>query len=294
MNSLPLVDFKINKKNAFLSDNSRTSSDNSNSIYFPNIELPLFDIRKIRNFHDKQIYEKAILIKGINLSLSKKILIILDEMNTSLESEDNIYDESNPDDDYDYDDASTCCSSYSLFEHSDEKIKYWITYKLYDNIINYNNKKIKLPRLVQLDEDKYCYFYLNKLKTYYYTKSAFLGSNKPINEDKYDSDECKLNELLGLYFCGQNIEYNNENTICSPNKMMCKKCMTKNKKRYSLKNKYLININGRLAKKSVDGDKKFHCFGHFLIGKIQIEICLNKFCCKACRLLSKYELYYFT
>ena len=69
--------------------------------------------------------------------------------------------------------------------------------------------------------------------------------------------------------------------------------MEKNKRRYNLKNKYLININGRVAKKTKGEDKIFHCFGHFLIGKIQIENCLDKFCCEACKLLSKYEKYYF-
>jgi len=54
--------------------------------------------------------------------------------------------------------------------------------------------------------------------------------------------------------------------------------MEKNKRKYNLKNKYyLVNINGRVAKKTKDEDKVFHCFGHFLIGKMQIEICLDKF-----------------
>jgi hypothetical protein len=154
--------------------------------------------------------------------------------------------------------------------------------------MDYSNKKIKLPKLVQLDEEKYCYLYLNNFNTYFYTKSAFLGSNKSINDDKYDLDECKLNESLGLFFCGKNIEYNNENIICSPNNMICKKCMEKNKRRYNLKSKYLININGRVSKKTKDEDREFHCFGHFLIGKIQIENCIDKFCCEACKLLGKY------
>jgi hypothetical protein len=276
--------------NLLLAENSDTSSDyNSNFIDFPNNEMPLFDIKKIRDFHDKQIKEKANLIKGTDLSPSKKILVVLDEMNTSSENDDErIYDDS---DSY-YEDTSTYYSSYSFLEQSDEKKNYWIKYNLYDNITDYNNKNIKLPRLVQLDEEKYCYIYLNKLETYYYTKSAFLGSNKSINDDKYDLNECKLNESLGLFFCGKNIEYNNKNKICSPNNMICRKCMEKNRKRYNLKNNYLININGRVAKKIKDEDKEFHCFGHFLIGKIQIENCLDKFCCEACKLLGKYENYY--
>ena len=276
--------------NLLLAENSDTSSDyNSNFIDFPNNEMPLFDIKKIRDFHGKQINEKANFIKGTDLSLSNKILVVLDEMNTSSENDDErIYDDS---DSY-YEDTSTYYSSYSFLEQSDEKKNYWIKYNLYDNITDYNNKNIKLPRLVQLDEEKYCYIYLNKLETYYYTKSAFLGSNKSINDDKYDLNECKLNESLGLFFCGKNIEYGGKNKICSPNNMICRKCMEKNKKRYNLKNKYLININGRVAKKIKDEDKEFHCFGHFLIGKIQIENCLDKFCCEACKLLGKYENYY--
>ena len=69
--------------NLLLADNSDTSSDyNSNFIDFPNNEMPLFDIKKIRDFHGKQINEKANFIKGKDLSLSKKILVVLNEMNT--------------------------------------------------------------------------------------------------------------------------------------------------------------------------------------------------------------------
>ena len=273
-----------------LADNSDTSSDYTpNHIDFPSIDYPLIDIRKIRDFYVKQINRMANLIKGTDIPLSQKIFVVLNEVNTSSESDDDrIYDDS------DDDDTSTFYTSHSFLEHADEKKKYWIKYKLYDNITDYNNKKIKLPRLMQLDEDKYCYIYLNKLKTYYFTKSAFLGSNKSINDDQYNLDECKLNESLGLFFCGNNIEYNNENIICSPNNMMCKKCMEKNKRRYNLKSKYLININGRVAKKDRDEVKGFHCFGHFLIGEIQIENCLDSFCCEACKLLAKNEKYYFS
>ena len=120
--------------------------------------------------------------KGTDLSLSQKRLKILDEMNTSSDSDDDrISDVSISD--FDYNEASTYCSSFSSFSQSDEKVKYWIEYKLYDNIVDYNNKKnIKLPKLIQLNEEKYYYLYLNKLKTYYYIKSAFLGSNKSINK----------------------------------------------------------------------------------------------------------------
>ena len=272
------------QQNILLED---TSSDyNSNFIDFPNNDIPLFDIKKIRAFHEEQINAKANSIKGTDLSLTQKRLRILDEMNTSSES--------NNDFDYEYEEPSTDYSSYSSLAISDEKVKYWIKYQLYDNIADYNNKnEIKLPKLFQLDKKKYCYLYLNTLKTYYYIKCSLLGSNISINDVKYDLDECKFNESLGLFFCGKNIEYNNENTICNPDIMICKQCMEKNRKRYNLKEKYLININGRVAKKIKDKNKGFHCFGHFLIGKIE-EDCLNNFCCEACKLLNKYEKYYYS
>jgi hypothetical protein len=277
--------------NLLLADNSDTSSDyNSNFIDFPNNDFPIFDLKKIRDFREKQINNLANSIKGTDLSLASKRLKILDEMNTSSESGDIEYDS-----DSDTEEASTYYSSYSLVDQSDEKVKYWIKYKLYDNITDCNYQgKIKLPKLIQLDQEIYCYYYLNTLKTYYYTKSAILGSNKSINDFKYDLDECKFNESLGLFFCGQNIKYNNENTICSPNNMICKKCMEKNIKRYNLENNCLININGRVAIKAGKKDKRFHCFGHFLIGKNQLENCLDKFCCDACSLLNKYKKYYFS
>ena len=141
------------QQNILLED---TSSDyNSNFIDFPNNDIQVLDIKKIRAFHEEKINAKANSIKGTDLFLTQEILRILDEMNTSSES--------NNDFDYEYDELSTDYSSYSSLAISDEKVKYWIEYKLYDNIIDYNIKKIKLPRLIQLDEDKYYYLYLNKL-----------------------------------------------------------------------------------------------------------------------------------
>ena len=64
-----------------------------------------------------------------------------------------------------------------------------------------------------------------------------------------------------------------------------------NKKKYNLKDKYLININGRVAKINKGS---YHCFGHFLCGynENQIEDCISKFSCKACKLLDEYSNYY--
>ena len=154
-----------------------TSSDyNSNFIDFPNNDIQVFDIKEIRAFHEEKINAKDNQIKGTDLFLTQKILRILDVMNTSSES-------------YEYDELSTDYSSYSSLAFSDEKVKYWIKYKLYDIIADYNNKNgIKLPKLFQLDEKKYCYLYLNALKTYYCIKCSLLDSNQSINDVKYDLD----------------------------------------------------------------------------------------------------------
>ena len=73
--------------------------------------------------------------------------------------------------------------------------------------------------------------------------------------------------------------------------MICKNCMEKNKKRYQIDNLYLVNINGRTAKRK-NKELGFHCYGHFIKGN-QIEICLKEFKCEACKLLDRYENYYF-
>ena len=109
-----------------------------------------------------------------------------------------------------------------------------------------------------------------------------------VNNDVITGNE--FNAKYGLFFCGETIELENEeNKKCCPHEMMCRNCMEKNKKRYKLKNKYSININGRVAKKN---NELFHCLGHFIVGK-RIENCVDKFSCEACKLLDKYEKYYF-
>ena len=64
--------------------------------------------------------------------------------------------------------------------------------------------------------------------------------------------------------------------------------MNYNEEIYNIKNNYLININGRVAKMNKG---KYHCFGNFFVGN-QIEDYINKFTCKACILLLMYSEYY--
>ena len=63
--------------------------------------------------------------------------------------------------------------------------------------------------------------------------------------------------------------------------------MELNKKRYEIKSNYVINICGRVSKINKGS---YHCFGHFLCGN-QIEDCINKFSCKACKLIDEYNIY---
>lgn len=278
-----------------------TSSDYPSIIYFPDNKIVLFDINKVRAFREKKIEEKIMNIKDPKLSKLEKRLIVLNEMNTSFSSNDEeqeevkpiIIEEVNPiiqmesfSDDFQ---STMNSSSMSIDNPSmNSKKDYWLKYKLYD--VKVNNKNLDKLNIYQLSDDKYCYFYKNELITYYFVKSVQFGENYSIDNESLKDPEYK--ESFGLFFCGKNINYNNEKDIkCCPNQMICKECMKKNKKIYNLDKLYLININGRLAKKRKDGN--FHCFGHFIKGNL-IENCMKEFTCEACKLLKSYENYYFS
>ena len=112
-------------------------------------------------------------------------------------------------------------------------------------------------------------------------------------ENVYNNFNITFNKELGLYFCGNNIEIQTKNgkktKECAHNEFICKHCMELNKKRYEIKNNYLINICGRIAKINKGS---YHCFGHFLCSN-QIEDCIKKFSCEACKLLDLNSKYYF-
>lgn len=260
-------------------------------IDFPNNTIILFNIKKIRNYREQQIQKRINNIKS-NKSYIEKRLIVLDDMNSSSSSDNEKSFEEELD--------STWWSSFIDNDNDnkkDEKKNYWLKYKLYDIKLEVKNIDIKLPKLYPINNETFCYFYLNKLTTYHFIKSAQFDDEYIINDIKYDSNECKYNESLGLFFCGKDIELDNGKEIkkCAPNSMFCKDCMEKNKKRYKLKNRYLININGRPSKKRKVNNKEvgYHCFGHFLLGN-QSEVCLEQFSCEACQLLDKYEKYFFS
>ena len=169
---------------------------------------------------------------------------------------------------------------------------YYNKYNLYD-ILLYPGPKFKnIPPKYMINENKYCFLLINEFKTYPITISGYISSKGKYNDSDnlIEDNESKYDESLGLFFCGKiiNLENGKIKKECAPNEFICKYCMELNKKRYEIKNNYLININGRVAKINKG---RYHCFGHFLCGN-QIEDCINKFCCKACNSLNSYANYY--
>ncbi len=158
--------------------------------------------------------------------------------------------------------------------------------ELYTTLTNFLEK-------YKLSENSFSYLYPNELKTYPICISGFIFKPKNkitidisiSNKDIYDTN-------YGLCFCNKNIEITNANQAlnkkCEPNQFMCRDCMEINKKMYNIKSKYLININGRVAKINKGS---YHCFGHYLDNN-QIEDCIHKFSCKACKILEEFSKYY--
>ena len=175
------------------------------------------------------------------------------------------------------------------------RAKYYINQNIFDiqycDEIQVNNI-ITSPKY-KIDEEHYGIVYNNDLKTNYMTKSTYLSGKSVINELPEEETQGEIfNQSVGLYFCGEEINLENEGKAetkkCEANNFICKKCMETNKKLYNIKSKYLINIKGRVAKINKGG---YHCFGHFLCDS-QIEDCITSFSCMACNLLNKYSYYY--
>ena len=310
-----------------MKDKSEINKDNEYHpiSYYLEHKLKLFDEDKVLESREKIIQSKIRIIKDNTLSESQKRLYVLNEMNTSNSSSDNevrdntlsqspeglfVLNEMNPSNSnndneitkeqsistvdntpsFSLNEGSTNASTLSFIEShkvGDAKKNYWLKYDLID--VKLNNKIDNLD-LCQLDGEKYCYIYKNSLNTYYFIQNVHFGKNYIINDETSKDPDYK--ESFGLFFCGKKVEYNNNTDVkCCPNGMICKNCMEKNKKRYQIDNLYLVNINGRTAQRK-NKELGFYCYGHFIKGN-QIEICLKGFKCEACKLLDRYENYYF-
>lgn len=281
-----------------MKDKSEINKDNEYHpiSYYLEHKLKLFDEDKVLESREKIIDLKIRNIKDNTLSESQKRLYVLNEMNTSNSSSDNEITREpsistvNNTTSSSLNEGSTNASTLSFIEShkvGDAKKNYWLKYDLID--VKLNNKIDNLD-LCELDGEKYCYIYKNSLNTYYFIQNVHFGKNYIINDETSKDPDYK--ESFGLFFCGKKVEYNNNTDVkCCPNGMICKNCMEKNKKRYQIDKLNLVNINGRTAGRK-NKELGFHCYGHFIKGK-QIEICLKGFKCEACKLLDKYENYYF-
>jgi len=188
---------------------------------------------------------------------------------------------------------------HNLKKFNSARANFYLKYNLYDIPLDIKDLTIHAADKFIINEKYFAFCYPNDLNTYYITESGFLLNHEANHKDENylkDINENKNNfyEKFGLYFCGENVSIQIGNNInkkkCSPNQFMCKECMEINKKKYCISNKYLININGRVAKINKG---KIHCFGHFL-NKNRIEDCISKFTCKACNMLDLYSNYYYS
>ena len=162
---------------------------------------------------------------------------------------------------------------------------FYLKNKLYDIPLTIiNSTDYITPEKYYIKDNYYAFVYPNECKTYFITQSGFLYKNE------YENNNINIDSPLGLCFCGKTVKNDSDLNLkkCEPNEFMCKNCMEKNKQRYNIKEKYLININGRVAKINKG---KYHCFGHFLNGN-KLEDCITNFSCEACKLLNLYSFYY--
>ena len=180
------------------------------------------------------------------------------------------------------------------FKFNSLRADFYLKNNLYDiplslEILNYNH-----PPKYKINDELFAFLYPDKSITYCITITGFIANNTSLDNysKKIDTKNSKYNFILGLYFCGRNEQVNIgdkiESKICKPNEFICKNCMNINKEKYNLKRNYLININGRIAKINKGS---YHCFGNFLFEN-QIEQCIAKFSCNACKALNYYSKYY--
>lgn len=228
-----------------------------------------------------------------NNSLNKSDNFSIDDINQSYLNLSYCYD--NNDNNDNFVDISSNSKKKDKYFNS-LRTKFYLNNNLFDIILQkIPTKNIKTAEKYRINDKYYAFLYPNDLTTYYITECGFILNHKKnysLNNDDINNNNNFITEL-GLYFCGKLIEYENKEHIkevkkCCPNEFICKDCMKLNKDNYYIKGNYLINIKGRVAKINKE---KYHCFGHFLVGK-QIEDCINKFSCTACKMLDSISSYY--
>ena len=309
---------KNNQENNFLSS-ANSSKNIDDNIEDPTYEIPIEEIRKEMeakidklinelNNNKKFSYKNKINIecfdtcikeipnKNPEIEICSKLTN--DSLNKNNQTTKNIDTENKENESYSLNDSSL----YRIIENSKAsestekkdkefsslRAKFYLKNNLFDvPLISETNSLY--PEKYKINENYSGFLYPNELKTYCITKSGFISNNNKNNN--WEHKPYNYHEL-GLYFCGKEINYGNiiEKRRCKPNDFMCKNCMEINKEMYNIKKKYLININGRVAKLNKGS---YHCFGHFLCGE-QIDDCISKFTCEACKILDNLtKNYYF-
>ncbi len=146
----------------------------------------------------------------------------------------------------------------------------------------------------------------NNLKRYYFKNFiAFIHDTlnpKPQTQRKQDNfeiiktlaNEYKYFEECDLIYCGRNNNLNCEcckDGICKPGNCFCRECMELNKQYHCLKNYYLINKEGRVARYE---NKTFQCYATFerikKAGKNSSKVdvtCTYSNPCNACKNLTQ-------
>ena len=183
-------------------------------------------------------------------------------------------------------------NNYDEKKFNSVRASYYLKYNLHDiPLFQFNN--FNLPAKYNIKDNLFGFLYPNEIVTYMITISGFFKTDKiNILPNIPKIENIQFNYFLGLAFCGKNIEIETNNGVerkkCTPHEFLCRNCNEINKKIYNIKKKYIIGINGRIAKINKG---KYHCFGHFLI-KNQIEDCITNFCCKSCEQINLYSKYY--
>jgi hypothetical protein len=171
------------------------------------------------------------------------------------------------------------------------RTNFCLKHKLYDIPLTSELENFNHPVKYQINNAYYSYVYSNELITFCITVSGFIFKSNMLNNSqiKKEYKGSKFNQVLGLYMCGKEIKLNENITKkCAPNEFICKDCIKLNKEIYNLKDNYLINIFGRVAKKNKGA---YHCFGHFLVND-KIEECITSYTCNACSFLNSFYNYY--
>ena len=240
-----------------------------------------------------------ITINNDNINISFFNPLYLQDSNSSLTNTyDSLSDSTRFDSKLNINNNNSINENITELKFNQVRSNYYLKYNLYDVPIGQLISKYNHPPKYKINDELYSFVYPNELITYCFTISGFLSNKNKIsfnfNLINLENNELssKFDSILGLYFCGQILKFQLENEIsikkCVPNEFMCKECMRINKKAYNIKDNYLININGRVAKINKD---KYHCFGKFLCGN-KIEDCIKNFSCRACTILDKYSKYY--